>query len=102
MSNLTFGRYRVVSKFRFTLFISIVTIIICMCLSVINGSANVSGSSMTVYETVIVQPGDTLWDIAESYAKPNTDIRSFVHEIEELNSINGGNIYAGQEINIPV
>jgi len=102
MSNMVFGKYRVVSKFRFTLFISIVTIIICMCLSYINGSAYVSGSSMEVYETVTVKPGDTLWDIAAEHVQPNTDIRTFVHELEELNSIDGGCLIAGQEIIIPV
>jgi len=99
---MVIGKYRVTSKFRFTLFISIITIIICMCLSVINGSANVSGSSMAVYETVTVMPGDTLWDIAESCAGPDTDIRSLMHEIEELNDVSNGNIFVGQELVIPV
>ena len=102
MSNMVIGKYKVVSKFRFTMFICVITIIICMCLSVINGSAIANGSSVAAYETVIVRPGDTLWDIADTYAKSDTDIRSFMHEIEEVNDVTGGNIYVGQELLIPV
>ena len=102
MSNMVIGKYRVTSKFRFTLFISIIAIVICMCLSVINGSAEVSGSSMAVYETVVVKPGDTLWDIAGEYIGPGQDIRNFMHEIEQANGITDGVLIAGQELIIPV
>lgn len=72
------------------------------------GSAEPKGTLVT--ETYIVQPGDTLWTIAEKYMEKNTagarDIREYYHGIIELNYdtvfANRPNslIYPGDELRI--
>jgi hypothetical protein len=52
------------------------------------------------FETVVVQPGQTLWSIAESVA-PNVDPREVIVDIQQLNDV-GGAIQPGQELAIPV
>lgn len=58
------------------------------------------GGAPARYESVIVEPGDTLWSIAgDRY--PGTDIRNKVIAIEEANHLNHRPIRAGEMIKVP-
>lgn len=50
---------------------------------------------------VEVQPGDTLYGIAGEVAKPG-EVRAMVHRIQQLNSLSGGGLSAGQQLAVPV
>ncbi|WP_370614508.1 LysM peptidoglycan-binding domain-containing protein [Mumia sp. Pv 4-285] len=51
---------------------------------------------------VVVQPGETVWDLAAD-ANPSGDIRETVHDIAELNSLeSAGEVAAGSTIYIPL
>ncbi len=66
------------------------------------GSALASGDAAdaTVFDTVTVMPGDTLWAIAEDVA-PAEDPRTVISEIQKLNALNGGSLQVGQQLAIP-
>lgn len=49
----------------------------------------------------VVQPGDTLWSIAEAHALPGEDIRAALWEIRQLNGLESSHIVPGQVIRIP-
>ena len=49
---------------------------------------------------VIVQPGDTLWSIAQS-AVPNADARAVVQQILQANRLQTVSITAGQRLWVP-
>lgn len=51
--------------------------------------------------TVEVAPGDTLWGIASDVAAPG-EVRELVHQIRELNAMDGPGVTVGQEIAVPV
>ena len=52
--------------------------------------------------TVVVQPGETLWDIA-SRADPTGNVGDMVHRIAELNALpSTGELQIGQEIAVPI
>lgn len=51
--------------------------------------------------TVEVAPGDTLWGIASDVAAPG-EVRDLVHQIQELNAMDGPGVTVGQEIAVPV
>lgn len=48
----------------------------------------------------VVQPGDTLWAIAERHV-PDRDPISAVEEIRRLNGLRGSTIHAGQRLTLP-
>lgn len=50
--------------------------------------------------TVVVQPGDTLWGLAQA-AAPGRDPRPVVDQIRELNDLPGGALTAGQLLVLP-
>ncbi|WP_295014679.1 LysM peptidoglycan-binding domain-containing protein [uncultured Microbacterium sp.] len=52
------------------------------------------------FETVTVQPGDTLWSIAGDIA-PEADPRDVVADISRLNVIQAGALSVGQHLAIP-
>ena len=51
---------------------------------------------------VIVNSGETLWEIAGANNPNKEDLRKLVYEIMEINDLESGTIYAGQELLIPV
>ena len=52
--------------------------------------------------TVVIQPGETLWDIA-SQVDPAGDTGAMVHEIAELNALTStGELQIGQQIAVPL
>jgi LysM repeat protein len=51
--------------------------------------------------TIVVEPGDTLWDIASAVAGPG-ETREMVHHIQELNALSSVSLSAGQELAVPV
>jgi nucleoid-associated protein YgaU len=52
------------------------------------------------YQTVVVQPGDTLWSIAAAHY-PAADPRERVDAIEALNGLSGPQIAVGETLELP-
>jgi LysM repeat protein len=82
-------------------FYSIIVILVTVMLSSVIVVSAQGGEAECKYDTVRVETGDTLWDIAKEY-NPNGDIREFIYEIKELNHLEGSMIYAGEELKVPV
>jgi hypothetical protein len=49
----------------------------------------------------VVQPGETLWQIAESVAGPSDDVRDVVFDLVRLNELPDAGLMAGQVIVVP-
>ncbi|QRN86279.1 LysM peptidoglycan-binding domain-containing protein [Clostridia bacterium] len=55
----------------------------------------------TSYSTILVQKGDTLWDLVEENYSGTKDIREIIYFVKESNGIDS-TIYPGQTLNIPI
>lgn len=65
------------------------------------GGRESRGDPSGTAESVVVEPGDTLWDIA-SDADPGTDPRLVVQRIIDLNGMGGDpTVRPGQQIRLP-
>ena len=52
--------------------------------------------------SVCIQPGDSLWSIAESFYSPECgDFQDYISEIKRSNSLKGDTIHAGAYIIVP-
>lgn len=52
-------------------------------------------------DTVVVQPGQSLWVIADGVAGPGQDVREVIEQIRTLNSLEHSTVVAGQELAVP-
>ena len=66
--------------------------------SVAFGGSDHSGGAAT--SSVIVQPGQTLWQIAQTVA-PQADPRETIARIRELNGLSGTQLVPGQQLIVP-
>ncbi|CAN5216634.1 hypothetical protein BH09ACT5_BH09ACT5_06600 [soil metagenome] len=71
-------------------------------LFVLNGggaTASLEGSNVP-FEYVTVEPGQSLWQLAEELA-PQSDPREVIAELVQFNQLSGPDVYAGQELAVP-
>lgn len=53
------------------------------------------------YKSVVIQPGDTLWNIAETYITEDyNSVPAYVKALKELNSLSSDEIQAGHHLMI--
>jgi hypothetical protein len=64
------------------------------------GAAAGSHSSSATFEYVTVEPGESLWQVAEGVA-PQADPREVVADILSLNNLSSGDVQPGQRLAIP-
>jgi hypothetical protein len=64
------------------------------------GGATATLDGSTEYSMVTVQPGDSLWSIAETVA-PNADPRDVIIDLMQFNSLTSADVPAGFELAIP-
>ena len=61
-----------------------------------------SGDRGTVTQVYIIQPGDTLWSIAEEYKEPGTDTRQYIRKLKQTNPGLTAKIMPGQAVEIVI
>lgn len=99
---MTGKKYRIVSKIKFSLFITILILIAVFAFTTAMGFGDVSGSTVDEFEYRTVAAGETLWSIAADYNDGSEDIRQTVYEICEANDISAENLTIGQQLVIPL
>jgi len=65
----------------------------------IGAAAGTHGSAAT-YQYLTVEPGESLWQVAQSVA-PTADPREVVADILSLNNLSSGDVQSGQRLAIP-
>ena len=83
-------------------FLAATPLVIAAFLFALNGggaTASLEGSDVP-FEYVTVEPGQSLWQLAEDIA-PQSDPRDVIAQIMQLNQLEGADVYAGQELAIP-
>lgn len=70
------------------------------CTGMVSVFAN-STSELREEKHLIIQPGDTLWEIALNEKPSNMDTRVYIKEIRHLNGLSNGVIRAGEILSLP-
>ena len=65
-----------------------------------SAAAGSSTGSATSFQYVTVEPGESLWQLAEAIA-PTADPRDVVADILTLNNLSSGDVQPGQRLAIP-
>ena len=84
---------------RLTLGLVLITCVAAFLLA--TGQSGIAPASVSrAPRAVVVQPGQTLWDVAARFARPGTDPRAYVQAILQVNHL-GGPPQAGTRIRLP-
>jgi LysM repeat protein len=91
---------RLTARGRAVLWILAVVAVALLTLMASRASADAPATAQEVVRHV-VQPGETLWQIAESVAAPSQDVRDVVVDLVRLNELPEAGLMAGQVIVVP-
>nr|WP_273545561.1 LysM peptidoglycan-binding domain-containing protein [Paenibacillus caui] len=80
----------------------IVVVLTLTCTGFISAfAATISSNDNSVLETVVITPGDTLWDIAVTYKPAEMDTRKYVRILKSVNGLEGSEISVGDVLKLP-
>jgi Tfp pilus assembly protein FimV len=65
------------------------------------GGGTAPASRSSAPRAVVVQPGQTLWDVADRYAPEGMDLRAYVDALVGLNDLGTRPPVAGERIRLP-
>lgn len=91
---------RLTSRGRAVVWILAATVVALVTLLASQASADGPVAAQEVARHV-VQPGETLWQIAQSVAAPSQDVRDVVVDLVVLNELPDAGLMAGQVIVVP-
>lgn len=97
------GPVRLTRRGRVVVFVLAFLAVAAMAVAIAAGSAATreDGGAPAV-DVVTVAPGETLWDIASDVAAATGgDVRGAMADIQDLNTLDGSMVFAGQELRIP-
>ncbi|WP_324824058.1 LysM peptidoglycan-binding domain-containing protein [Sinanaerobacter sp. ZZT-01] len=94
-------KYRIVSKTRFTIFMSLLFILLIILINSLSGLYQSNSLTRIDYTEIQIQAGDTLWKLAQEFGPSNQDLRAVIYEICMINQISADSIQPGQSILIP-
>lgn len=97
------SRLRITARGRAVLTTIVVAPLVAIALAfALNGGAATatSGSSTADFDYVTVEPGQSLWELAESIA-PGADPRDVISDVMRLNSLSGSTVHPGERLAIP-
>lgn len=94
-------KFRVVNRFRFTVFVVLMIILFTTAANLALGLCTADGLTVVEYVDLEVRSGDTLWSIAQTYMTDYDDVREAVYELCQINDIRADQLYAGMTIQIP-
>lgn len=84
------------------IFIAAVSAVLIMSCNAVKTNAAVN-SGTKYYKSVIIEPGDTLWSIAERYMDDSEyyDTRDYIKELRTINNLATDNIKCGNHLIVP-
>ena len=95
--------YRIVNPVRFFIFVVISIRIVIFAGYSIMGISDANAAAVRTYKQVVIQDGDNLWNLIESY-NPGThiDVRDAIYDVYEINDIDAADIQPGDKLFIPI
>lgn len=88
-----------------TLLVALLLLLTCTgVVSAFTSSNNSNDSNSTQkksLKTVIVMPGDTLWEIATEHKPQGKDIRRYIYSMKQINDLHMSSIQPGEVLILP-
>lgn len=98
-------KYKVVNKFRFSIFILFLFLVLLISVLSIKPKLSYGNGLNTEYETYNyeIKENDSLWNIASNFKPDSMSNREYISKIKEYNSFTKNNkINVGERLNLPI
>jgi len=94
-------KYRIVNRFRFITFLVVCLLLLSLLVLPLFNTCFARIKAEKAYVQIVVNYGDTLWQIAKDYGPNDRDIRRVIYEICKLNSVSAESLKAGDVLLVP-
>lgn len=98
MRQLHQPQYRLTRRGR--LVVLVLALVALLAVGVVFAQGSVATQEKRQTETIVVAPGDTLWDIASARADDG-DVTSMMRHVRDLNDLDSVVLVAGQQLIVP-
>ena len=95
-------KYKIKNRVRFITFITVMMLVVSFAISGVFNTIKAQSKDEQKYIEVLVESGDTLWNIAKTYGSDDCDIRELIYNICQINNMKASDLRAGQTILVPV
>ncbi len=76
--------------------------VIVVWLSAAVFAASVHGYKEQMFNYIVIQQGDTLWDISLKYKDDNQEVRKYIYDLKRINNLTDSTLFLGDVLKIPV
>jgi hypothetical protein len=103
MSTIAYHRQAPPLVVRWDRVLLLLVVLLAVTWGVLAGTARPSGASAPPppARTVVVQPGDTLWALAQDHAPAGVATLEYVALVEQLNGVRAGALRPGTPLHLP-
>lgn len=81
---------------------AVITVLIVLLCTSQNSVAQADEMVIETYHSQMIQPGDTLWDLAEEYRLPDMSTEEYMIEIRRINQMNSNELVSGEYVILPI
>ncbi|MTI67773.1 MAG: LysM peptidoglycan-binding domain-containing protein [Firmicutes bacterium] len=94
-------RIVIANKVRFIIFMTCLILLLLTTTNIILNTNKVFSTTYQEYKTIVVNKGDTLWEIASNNNPKEEDVRKVVYELKVVNKLKSSYIRPGDILKIP-
>ncbi|MBR5297522.1 MAG: LysM peptidoglycan-binding domain-containing protein [Parabacteroides sp.] len=67
-----------------------------------NSVAQADEMVIETYRSEVIQPGETLWSLAEEYRLPDMPIEEYIKEVRRINQMSSNELVSGEYLILPI
>ncbi len=80
----------------------IITVLIVLLFTSKNSVAQADEMVIETYRSEVIQPGDSLWSLAEEYRLPDMSVEEYMIEIRRINQMSSNELVSGEYLILPI
>ena len=80
----------------------IITLLLVLLIMAQANPAQADEMVVETYQSVVIQPGDCLWELAEEYKLPDMSVEEYITEIRRINHLKSSDLVSGESLILPI
>lgn len=82
--------------------VGIIMVLIVLLFTSQNSVAQADEMVIETYRSEVIQPGETLWSLAEEYRLPDMPIEEYIKEVRRINQMSSNELVSGEYLILPI